>query len=187
MTEKLLSHVVPTSLHGVYLVDRPVFEDSRGFFHEVERRDTDLGEQLNLHITHAQWNHSRSARGVLRGIHVARWNKCVYVVRGDAQSVIVDARPDSPTFGHHESFVLGESRRAMLFVPAGCGNSFLALSEWVDFMYSVDAEWYAGGEYGIAWDDPDLAIAWQVPAPLLSDKDQRNPTFRELFPLQVAP
>ena len=182
MTDKPASYVMPTTLQGVLLVERPVFGDGRGFFHEVERRATDLGHHLDRHLQHAQWNHSRSQRGVLRGIHVARWNKCVYVVRGDAQSVIVDARPDSPTFGRHESFILGEARRAMLFVPAGCGNSFLALSDWVDFVYSVDAEWYADGEYGIAWDDPDLGIAWQVREPSLSDKDQRNPTVRDLFP-----
>jgi dTDP-4-dehydrorhamnose 3,5-epimerase len=182
MGEALPAYVTPAALHGVFLVERPVYEDARGFFHEVERRATDLGAWLDTLVQHAQWNHSRSRRGVLRGIHVARWNKCVYVVRGDAQAVIVDARPDSPTFGRHESFVLGDTRRAMLFVPAGCGNSFLALTDWVDFMYSVDAEYHPDGEYGIAWDDPDLAIAWQIAEPILSEKDRQNPRFRALFP-----
>jgi dTDP-4-dehydrorhamnose 3,5-epimerase len=187
MTETASAYVTPTTLSGLLLVERPVYDDPRGFFHEVERRAVDVNGQLGQSIQHAQWNHSRSQRGVLRGIHVARWNKCVYVVRGEVQCVIVDARPDSPTFGRHESFVLGENRRAMLFVPVGCGNSVLVLSEWVDFMYSVDAEWDAAGEYGIAWDDPDLAIPWQTTAPLLSDKDQRNPRLRALFPEKFAP
>jgi dTDP-4-dehydrorhamnose 3,5-epimerase len=187
MVDTSRAYVTPASLQGVFLVERPVLEDPRGFFHEVERRQADVASQVDAPVRHAQWNHSRSQRGVLRGIHVARWNKCVYVVRGEVQCVIVDARAESPTFGRHESFVLGESRRAMLFVPVGCGNSFLVLSEWADFMYSVDAEWYAGGEYGIAWDDPDLAIPWQMPAPLLSDKDQRNPRLRDLFPEKFAP
>jgi dTDP-4-dehydrorhamnose 3,5-epimerase len=186
MAETSSGYVTPASLPGLFLVERPVHEDPRGFFHEVERRRTDVGGYLDTPIQHAQWNHSRSQRGVLRGIHVARWNKCVYVVRGEVQCAIVDARPESPTFGRHESFLLGEHRRAMLFVPAGCGNSVLVLSEWVDFMYSVDAEWYADGEYGIAWDDPDLAIPWQNRAPLLSDKDQRNPRLREVFPEKFA-
>jgi dTDP-4-dehydrorhamnose 3,5-epimerase len=174
--------VVPTSLPDVFLVERPMHEDGRGFFHEVERRLTDLGAHVHMPIRHAQWNHSRSQQGVLRGIHVAQWNKCGYVVRGEVQCVIVDARPASPTFARHESFVLGENRRAMLFVPAGCGNSFLVLSEWADFLYSVDAEWFAGGEYGVAWDDPDLAIPWQNRAPILSDRDQRNRRLRDVFP-----
>ncbi len=185
MAEQPSPYLQPTGLTGVFLVERPVFEDARGFFHEVERREADLGGPLAALLSHAQWNHSRSRRGVLRGIHVARWNKCVYVVRGDAQAVVVDARPESPTFGRHESFLLGESRRAMLVVPGGCGNSFLALSDWVDFMYSVDSEYYPDGEYGIAWDDPDLSISWSVPAPVLSEKDQRNPRLRDRFPGKV--
>ena len=187
MAETSSTYVRPASLPGLFLVERPVHGDARGFFHEVERRQTDIGGHLDARIQHAQWNHSRSQRDVLRGIHVAEWNKCAYVVRGEVQVVIVDARPDSPTFGQHEAFLLGEHHRAMLFVPAGCGNSVLVLSDWVDFMYSVDAEWYAGGEYGIAWDDPDLGIAWQTRTPLLSDKDQGNPRLRDLFPERFAP
>ncbi|MBX5491111.1 MAG: dTDP-4-dehydrorhamnose 3,5-epimerase family protein [Chloroflexi bacterium] len=174
-------YVRPTALRGVFLVERPVLADARGFFHEVERR-TDLAPLVAEVPRHAQWNHSRSRRGVLRGIHVATWSKCVYVVRGRAQIVLVDARPDEPTFGHHLSLVLGERRRAALWLPPGVGNSFLALSAWVDFMYSVDAEWYPEGEFGIAWDDPDLAIPWQIDRPLLSERDQHNPTLRQRFP-----
>jgi dTDP-4-dehydrorhamnose 3,5-epimerase len=177
---------VPTSINGVFLIERPTFADQRGFFREIERR-TDLTEAVKRHISHAQWNHSRSRKGVLRGIHVARWNKCVYVVRGNAQLVVIDVRVGSETFGRHESFVIGEKRRAMVFVPAGCGNSVLALSGWVDLMYSVDEEWSLGGEFGIAWDDSDLAIRWKIRRPLLSDKDQHNPTVREVFPNQFLP
>lgn len=185
MTEIASAYGTSTTLQGVSLVERPLHEDGRGFFHEVERRYTDLGGHLDAPGRHAQWNHSRSRHGVLRGIHVAQWSKCLYVVRGECQVVIVDAREGSPTFGRYESFLLGESHRAMLFVPPGCGNSFLVLSDWVDLIYSVDAEWFAGGEYGIAWDDPDLAIPWRNPAPVLSEKDQANPRLREQFPHQV--
>ncbi|HEY7065064.1 MAG TPA: dTDP-4-dehydrorhamnose 3,5-epimerase [Chloroflexota bacterium] len=187
MAKTTSTYVTPTTLRGVFLVERPVHADARGFFHEVERRGTDLRGHLDRHVQHMQWNHSRSQRGVLRGIHVAEWNKCVYVVRGEAQVVIVDARPDSPTFGRYQSFLLGEDNRAMLFVPAGCGNSVLVLSDEVDFMYSVDAEWYAGGEVGVAWDDPDLAIPWQTAALHLSEKDQHNPRLRDRFPEKFAP
>jgi dTDP-4-dehydrorhamnose 3,5-epimerase len=182
MAEIASAYSTATTLPGVTLVERTMHEDGRGFFHEVERRCRDLGGHLGAPGPHAQWNHSRSIHGVLRGIHVAQWSKCIYVVRGETQVVIVDARAASPTFGRHESFLLGESHRAMLFVPPGCGNSFLVLSDWVDLIYSVDAEWFADGEYGIAWDDPDLAIPWRSRAPLLSEKDQANPRLRERFP-----
>ena len=175
------SYTLSTTIPGLLLIDRPTFSDERGFFREIERR-TDLAAALHRPIRHAQWNHSRSQRGVLRGIHVAAWNKCVYVARGNAQVVVVDVRQDSPTFGQHEAFVIGEVRRAVVFVPAGCGNSFLSLTGWVDLLYSVDEEWYPGGEFGIAWNDPDLGIKWRSKHPRLSDKDQRNPTMRELFP-----
>jgi dTDP-4-dehydrorhamnose 3,5-epimerase len=179
-------YVTTTAIAGVFLIERPTFSDDRGFFREIERRG-ELNQAVQQQIAHAQWNHSRSTRGVLRGIHVAEWNKCTYVVRGNAQVVVVDVRPDSPTFGRHESLVLGEKRRAAVYVPADCGNSFLVLNATVDFMYSVDAEWYPGGEYGIAWNDPDLGIKWKVRHPLLSDKDQQNPPLRSLFPDRFAP
>ena len=176
--------VKPSALPGVLLIERPTYGDERGFFREIERRG-EL-EPLAGASPHAQWNHSRSRKGVLRGIHVAAWSKCVYVVRGTAQVVIVDARPEQPTFGQYVSLVLGERRRTALWLPPGVGNSFLTLTAWVDFMYSVDAAWYPEGEYGIAWDDPDLAIPWRVAAPQLSPRDQHNPTLRARFPERFA-
>jgi dTDP-4-dehydrorhamnose 3,5-epimerase len=182
------NHIVITPIEGVALIERPVFSDDRGFFHEIERR-ADLESAFDRTIRHAQWNHSRSHKSVLRGIHVAQWNKCVYVVRGNAQVVICDVRKHSKTFGQHVSFVIGERRRAAVFVPAGCGNSFLALDRLVDYMYSVDAAWYPDGEFGIAWNDPDLAIDWQVKQPLVSARDRHNPLLRERFPerFEAAP
>ncbi len=176
-------YVRSTSIPGLIVVERPTFGDERGFFREVERRATDVEATLNQPVVHRQWNHSRSARNVLRGIHVAGWTKCIYVVHGEVQAAVVDLRRDSTHFGQHEMLVLGESRRAMIVVPPGCGNSFLVLSETVDYIYSVDQEWYPGGEFGIAWNDPDLAIPWRIDGvPILSDKDQKLPRAREVFP-----
>src|SRR6185437_2437583 len=138
-------YVHSTGIPGLVVVERPTFGDERGFFREVERRPTDVDATLDQAVIHRQWNHSRSTRSVLRGIHVARWTKCIYVVRGEVQSVVADLRPDSSHFGECETFVLGESRRAMIVVPPGCGNSFLVLSDAVDYIYSVDQEWYPGG------------------------------------------
>ncbi|MGH2457386.1 MAG: dTDP-4-dehydrorhamnose 3,5-epimerase family protein [Chloroflexota bacterium] len=176
-------YVQSTSIPDLVVVERPTLGDERGFFREIERRPTDVDASLDRAIVHRQWNHSRSTRGVLLGIHVARWAKCVYVVRGEVQAVAVDLRPDSEHFGKHESFELGDSRRAMIVVPSGCGNAFLVLSDVVDYLYSVDQEWYPGGEFGIAWDDPDLAIDWRIEGmPILSAKDQTLPRARERFP-----
>ncbi|HWP29140.1 MAG TPA: dTDP-4-dehydrorhamnose 3,5-epimerase, partial [Chloroflexota bacterium] len=106
--------------------------------------------------------------------------------RGNAQVVVPDIRRDSETFGQHVSIVIGDRRPVAVFIPAGCGNSFLALSRYVDFIYSVDQEWYEGGEFGIAWNDADLAIQWKIREPVLSEKDRRNPTLREVFPDKFA-
>jgi len=174
-------YVTRTPIDGIVLIERPIVADERGFFHEIERR-AELERAVQHTLQHAQWNHSRSRKSVLRGIHVAQWNKCVYTVRGTAQIAVSDLRPASDTFGQHVSFIIGERRRAAVFVPAGCGNSFLALTQVVDYMYSVDSAWYPDGEYGIAWNDPDLAIDWKIRQPLLSERDQTNPTLREHFP-----
>jgi dTDP-4-dehydrorhamnose 3,5-epimerase len=175
--------VTRTTIPGLLLVERPTLADERGFFREVERRKADVEATLDTRVEHRQWNHSRSTRGVLRGIHVATWTKCIYVVRGDVQAVVVDLRPDSDSFGTHEAFVLGDSRRAMIVVPPGCGNSFLVLSDEVDYIYSVDREWYPGGEFGVIWNDPDLAIDWKLDGPpILSARDAHLPRARDLFP-----
>ena len=176
-------YVHPTDIPGLLLVERPTFGDERGFFREIERRQVDVDAALGGPIAHRQWNHSRSTKNVLRGIHVAQWTKCIYIVRGEVQAVVVDLRRESSHFGQHAAFVLGESRRAMIVVPPGCGNSFLVLSESVDYIYSVDKEWYSGGEFGIAWNDPDLGISWQIDGqPVLSEKDRTLPSVREAFP-----
>lgn len=175
--------VTKTTIPGVLILERPVLGDSRGFFHEVENRAEDLDAALARHVPHAQWNHARSSRGVLRGIHVAPWSKLIYVVRGNAQAVIVDLRPDSPTFGKHVSVTVGDRRRAAVFVPAGCGNSYLVKSALADYLYSVSEPYRPGAEFGVAWNDPDLNISWDLRGePVLSAKDQTNPSVREVFP-----
>jgi dTDP-4-dehydrorhamnose 3,5-epimerase len=178
-----VNFVTRGTIPGLIVIERPTVSDERGFFREVERRDADIDVALNIHVVHRQWNHSRSGKGVLRGIHSAKWTKCIYVVQGEAQAVIVDLRKDSDHFGQHEAFLVGDSRRATIVVPPECGNSFLVLSESIDYIYSVDREWYPGGEYGITWNDPDLAIDWKITGPLvLSEKDAKLPGIREVFP-----
>jgi dTDP-4-dehydrorhamnose 3,5-epimerase len=171
-----------TSLHGVYIINRPTYADDRGFFRE-SIRVKDLESETGTKFSILQANHARSSKNILRGIHVAPWNKLIYVTRGKVQAVIVDVQKDSPTFGKHESFILGDETKTSLYVPKGCGNSYLVLSEEADYTYLTDQEWAPGLEYNIAWDDADLAIKWEFEGePVLSEKDKGNPPMREVFP-----
>ncbi|MDO8429469.1 MAG: dTDP-4-dehydrorhamnose 3,5-epimerase [Candidatus Daviesbacteria bacterium] len=168
-----------TPLEGVFVIDRPNFSDERGFFKETFRK-SELEEKLGYEFVPVQQNHSRSVRGVLRGIHVAPWSKLVYCVNGTVQEVVVDLRPKSSTYGKSFSIVLGEEKKACLYLPPFCGNAFLTLSETADYAYLVTDYWAPGKEFGVAWNDPDLSINWQISAPILSEKDQQNPRFREI-------
>lgn len=173
--------VKTTNIQGLFLVERETFEDGRGFFRETFRAG-ELNSALGFEFAIKQENHSRSVKNTLRGIHVAPWNKFIYVVRGEVQSVVVDLRDGSATFGEYVSIILGESNHTRIFVPKGCGNSYLVLSEEADCMYLTDDYWSPGKEYGVLWNDSDIKINWQTDKPLLSDKDRINKTIKELFP-----
>ncbi len=174
-----------TKLAGVYLIKRPKFDDERGFFHEIYRR-SELETLRDIvsggEFSPAQANHSHSNKGTLRGIHIAPWHKLVTVTYGQVQQVVVDCRSDSKTFGQHLSLTLDGSDPYSVFIQAGCGNSFLALSDTADYIYLASDEWAPGKETSIIYNDPDLNIPWQTDSPLLSDKDLQNPTLRQLFP-----
>lgn len=171
--------ILKTKIQGVYKIIRPTFADERGFFHEVFRKN-DLDQVLGIDFKIVQSNHSRSTKGVLRGIHVATWNKLVSAISGKVQQVVVDTRKDSPTFGQYESFILGEDGdQFSIFVPAGCGNSFMALTDVANYNYLVDDYWAPGKEVGIKHDDPDLKIEWMIETPILSEKDQQNMSLKE--------
>jgi dTDP-4-dehydrorhamnose 3,5-epimerase len=172
---------IPTPLSGLVLLELTVFPDARGFFLESwNRRDF---AELGLDLEFVQDNHSRSRKGVLRGLHFQDphpQGKLVRVVRGEIFDVAVDLREDSPTFGKWYGVVLGET--TMLYVPPGFAHGFLALSEWADVLYKATDYYYPGCERGIRWDDPELAISWPfreygIEEPLLSQKDQNWPTF----------
>ena len=174
--------IFPTSISGLLRIERPTLSDDRGFFRESVRIH-ELETTLGISFPVVQMNHARSTKNILRGIHIAPWNKLIYVTRGKIQSVIADIRKESPTFGKYESFILGDENRSSIFIPAGFGNSYLILSQDADYTYLTDQEWTPGKEYGIAWNDPDLKIKWQIEEePLLSEKDKQNPTLRSLIP-----
>ena len=172
------SPVTKTSIPGLLVIERQTFSDERGFFRE-SARIAEIEEAAGVSFDIAQANHARSSKNTLRGIHIAPWNKLVYVTRGSVQSVIVDLREGSSSFGKYESFVIGEENRSSIFIPKGCGNSYLVLSEEADYTYLTDDEWISDKEIGIAWNDPTLNISWQIQGePHLSEKDRQNPKFK---------
>ena len=169
-----------TELTGVVLIEPQVFGDPRGFFMETYHRAK--FEEAGIREVFVQDNHSRSARGVLRGLHyqVGRpQGKLVRVVRGAVFDVAVDIRRASPTFGRWFGVELTEENRRMLYVPPGFAHGFCTLSEEADFLYKCTDLYAPDLDRGIRWDDPDLAIAWPIRDPILSQKDAALPFLRD--------
>ena len=171
--------VTPLPLPGLTLVELDVRADARGFF--VERFQAARFAALGLPAAFVQVNHSRSQPGVLRGLHYQvdpPQGKLVGVVRGRVWDVAVDLRPDSPTFGRSYGVELSDAGGQLLWIPAGFGHGFCVVGdEPADVVYQVDAPYHAAGEGGVVWNDPDLAIAWPIREPHLSDRDRALPTF----------
>lgn len=179
-------NVIETNLPGVLLLEPKVFGDARGFFLESWNRKTfaDLGLDLDF----VQDNHSRSARGVLRGIHYQLnepQGKLVRVVSGAVFDVAVDLRRSSPHFGQWTGHELSAENQRMLWVPPGFGHGFLVLSAHADFLYKTTAYYAPPWDRGVRWDDPEIAIAWPLPdTPTLSAKDKSAPLLKdaEVYP-----
>ena len=171
--------VTPTALAGVLILEPKVFGDARGFFLESFNRKA-FRDAAGADPDFVQDNHSRSARGVLRGLHYQiqqPQGKLVRVVRGAVFDVAVDLRRSSPTFGQWEGVELSEDNHRQLWVPPGFGHGFLVLSESADFLYKTTDYYAPEHERCIAWNDPALAIDWPlqqagVVQPLVSAKDQ---------------
>lgn len=168
-----------TDLEGVFLINRPFFSDERGFFKETFRKD-DLEKRTDLVLDFVQGNHSFSEKGTLRGIHIAPWHKLITVTSGEVQQVVVDLRPDSPSFGQYKSWVLGEGSNS-IFIPAGFGNGYLVLSSTANYTYLVTDYWSAGREKSVFYNDPFLGIAWRDKNPKVSEKDRNAGIVKTLF------
>ena len=164
--------VTPTEIPDVLIVEPRVFGDARGFFVESWNRRTLAG--LGLDVEFVQDNHSRSAKGVLRGLHYQirhAQGKLVRVVAGEVYDVAVDLRRSSPTFGRHVAITLSADNAKMLWVPPGFAHGFCVTSESADFLYKTTDYWHAEHERTLLWNDPALGIAWPVHAPILAAKD----------------
>jgi len=172
---------LPTKLDGVVLVEPVVHGDERGFMLESFSRDA--WAELGVEVEFVQHNHSRSSRGTLRGIHFQTepgQAKLVRCARGEILDVAVDLRRGSSTYGQWEAHRLDDVRHRQLFVPVGFGHGFAVLSEEADVAYQVSSLYDPATESGIAWDDPDVGIDWEVSEPLLSDRDKNAPKLVEV-------
>lgn len=172
--------VVATKHPEVLRIEPDVFADARGFF--METFHAVKYAAAGLPDTFRQDNHSRSSAGVLRGMHYQLQHpqgKLVRVVSGRVFDVAVDIRRGSPRFGQWVGVELSEDNQYQLYVPPGFAHGFCVLSAQADFLYKCTDLYAPGDEYGIAWDDPDIAIEWPQLDYLLSDKDLGNPKLSE--------
>jgi dTDP-4-dehydrorhamnose 3,5-epimerase len=179
--------VTPTAIPDVLMIEPRVFGDARGFFFESFNQQA-FEQATGLNPTFVQDNHSRSARGVLRGLHYQLQQpqgKLVRVVRGAVFDVAVDIRKSSPTFGQWVGAELSEHNHRQMWVPAGFAHGFVVLSASADFLYKTTDYYAPTHERCVAWNDPDIGVQWPLmgKAPLLSVKDQNGTRLHdaELF------
>jgi dTDP-4-dehydrorhamnose 3,5-epimerase len=165
----------------VVLLEPRVVADERGFFIETFSRQRYA--ELGIDDQFVQDNQSRSVQGTIRGLHYQAHPgqaKLVRAAHGRIWDVVVDIRLSSPTFGEHEAFELDDVLHHQVYVPVGFAHGFCAMSEVADVVYRVSSYYDAGEERGIAWNDPELGIAWPLAQPILSDRDRRLPRLSEI-------
>ena len=163
-----------TKLKGCVIIEPHVFGDERGFFLETFQA-VRYEQEAGIDLPFFQDNHSRSARGVLRGLHFQKTKpqgKLVRVVRGEVYDVAVDIRKGSATFGEWEGNILSEDNKKQVWVPPGFAHGFIVLSDTADFEYKCTDYYDPNDEGCILWNDPDLGIPWPVANPVLSTKDE---------------
>ena len=169
---KIVDHPLP----GAYVLEPKVFTDDRGFF--LESYNHQVFRELGIEESFVQDNHSRSQRGVLRGLHyqIARpQGKLVRVISGEVRDVFVDLRRSSPTFGHWHGVNLSQQNHLLVWIPVGFAHGFSVLSESADVVYKTTELYAPEFERTLLWNDPELNIDWQLQSPpLLSDKDRHG-------------
>lgn len=170
----------PTAIPDVLLLAPQVFADARGFFLE-SFNSRDFQEVTGLNVTFVQDNHSKSAHGVLRGLHYQiqhAQGKLVRVVAGEVFDVVVDLRQSSPTFGQWVGGTLSAENFKQLWIPPGFAHGFVILSETAEFLYKTTDYWYPEHERSLLWNDPDIGIDWPIDfEPQLAAKDAAGVSF----------
>ena len=173
---------LPVEIPGPLIIEPKVFGDARGFFFE-SFNCRDFQTATGLDVEFVQDNHSRSKRGVLRGLHYQikfPQGKLVRVARGEVFDIAVDLRRSSPTFGKWAGVLLSETNYRQFWIPPGFAHGFLVLSETVDFLYKTTDYWHAEHDRSLRWDDPEIAIKWPIIEGLqLAAKDATAPVLKE--------
>jgi dTDP-4-dehydrorhamnose 3,5-epimerase len=184
MEEKKMFKFTKTKIKDIFIIEPETFGDDRGYFMETYNKAS--FDNAGIHYSFVQDNQSKSYKGVLRGLHFQKIHpqaKLVRVISGEVFDVAVDLRLNSPTFGKWVGVVLSKENRKMLMIPKGFAHGFQVLSETAEFFYKCDDFYHPEDEGGVLWNDPDINIEWPKKiTPLLSKKDEHNPTFRILFP-----
>lgn len=172
--------LVKSVLNGLKVLEPEVFQDERGFFMEVYRKDQFLAHGITEEFV--QDNHSKSSRGVLRGLHF-QWEppmgKLMRVTQGEAFLVAVDIRKNSPTLGQWYGERVSAENRLMIYAPAGFARGFCVLSETAEIQYKCSGHYNNKAESGISWNDPELNIQWPISDPILSEKDKQAQSLSE--------
>jgi dTDP-4-dehydrorhamnose 3,5-epimerase len=172
---------IDTEIEGLVLVEPDVHGDDRGFLVETFRDDA--WRELGVDLEFVQENHSRSGRGILRGLHFQTspgQAKLVRCLRGTIWDVAVDLRRASPTYGRWEGHELDDELHRQLLVPVGFAHGFCVLSDTADVSYKLSSYYDPETEAGIAWDDPDVAVEWPSADPVLSERDRSAPRLSEI-------
>jgi dTDP-4-dehydrorhamnose 3,5-epimerase len=178
-------NVLDTRIPGPLLIEPSMFPDERGFFCETYRQSWHAELDISAEESFIQDNHSRSSRGVLRGMHFhigAGVAKLVRCARGQIVDMVVDLRKGSPTYGQWEGFELDDEAMRLLYVPVGFAHGYCVLSEVADVLYKQTAYYDPKVERGIAWDDPDVGIQWPfaVDELIVSERDRQAPRLSEI-------
>ncbi len=172
--------VIPTEISDLLIIKPDVYTDERGYFFESYNKVK--FQDAGIDVDFVQDNESKSMRGVLRGLHFQTepyaQGKLVRVVKGRVLDVAVDIRRDSPTFGKWASIELSEDNKLMYWIPRGFAHGFLTLEDNTVFTYKCSGVYHKPAEASIRWNDPDLAIQWNISDPILSQKDLDAPSFK---------
>lgn len=175
--------VTESGIKGVFIIEPDVYEDDRGFFMETFHRER-YRKLLGINLDFVQDNISRSSKNVLRGMHFQKnypQGKIVKASRGEILDVVVDLRKDSPTYGTWESFRLSEKNKLQVWIPPGFAHGFLVMSDSADFEYKCTGNnYHPEDELCLMWNDPEVAIDWTINDPILSEKDKKGLSLKDL-------
>ncbi len=174
--------VTESGIKGVFIIEPDVYEDDRGFFMETFHNER-YRKLLGINLDFVQDNISRSSKNVLRGMHFQKnypQGKIVKASRGEILDVVVDLRKGSPTYGAWESFKLSEQNKLQVWIPPGFAHGFLVMSDSADFEYKCTEYYHPEDELCLMWNDPEVAIDWTINDPILTEKDKKGLSLKDL-------